>query len=229
MNRRLNFSVGLFIGLLVLGLAQKSFASSDLTLEPIQVSPHVYYFGGEASMASAANKGFMSNAGFVVTPDGVVAFDALGTPPLGAAMIKAIGKVTDQPIKRVIVSHYHADHIYGLQEFHKVGAEIIAHTNGQAYLGSEEAQQRLAQRRAALAPWVDENTRVMAADRWLDFKDGKTVPFEMGGMKFQIIDVSGAHSDEDIMLYVEDDDVLFSGDLFFTGRIPFVGNADSKA
>lgn len=201
---------------------------TDLTLVPIQVSPHVYYFGGDASMASAQNKGFMSNAGFVVTQDGVVAFDALGTPPLGAAMIEAIAKVTDQPIKRVIVSHYHADHFYGLQEFKKIGAEIWAHAKGQASLNSEEAQERLEQRRADLGPWVDENTRLVGADRWLDFAEGNVMPFTMGGMSFQVIDVSGAHSDEDIMLYVEDDKVLFAGDLYFTGRIPFVGNADSK-
>lgn len=201
---------------------------SALTLKPIQVSPHVYYFGGDASMASAANKGFMSNAGFVVTQDGVVAFDALGTPPLGAAMIEAIAKVTDQPVKRVIVSHYHADHFYGLQEFKKIGAEIWAHVKGRDVLNSEEAQERLEQRRADLAPWVDENTQLVAADRWLDFADGEVMPFTMGGMSFQIIDVSGAHSPDDIMLYVEDEKVLFAGDLYFTGRIPFVGDADSK-
>lgn len=204
-------------------------ASDDLSLTPIQLSPNVYYFGGEASMASAANKGFMSNAGFVVTNDGVVAFDALGTAPLGAAMLDAIATVTDQPVKRVIVSHYHADHVYGLQEFKSIGADIWAHANGQSYLTSEDAQERLEQRRTDLAPWVDENTHVVGADRWLDFAQDNVVPFTMGGMSFQVIDVSGAHSDEDIMLYVEDDNILFAGDLYFTGRIPYVANADSKA
>lgn len=213
----------------VLGFAPAAAAEPAIELKPTQVSPHVYYFGGQAGMASAANKGFMSNAGFVVTDDGVVAFDALATPALGEAMLTAIARVTDQPIKRVIVSHYHADHIYGLQVFKKAGAEIWAHTNGQAYLNSDIAQERLEQRRADLAPWVDDNTRLVPADRWLDFPDGKAIPFTMGGMHFQLIDVSGAHSDDDIMMYVEDDKTLFAGDLYFTGRIPFVGDADSKA
>lgn len=215
---------------LAMGLSPASATETTrLELEPIQVSPHVYYFGGESSMASAANKGFMSNAGFVVTGDGVVAFDALGTPALGEAMLAAIAKVTDQPVKRVIVSHYHADHVYGLQAFQKAGAEIWAHTKGQIYLNSDLAQQRLAQRQADLAPWVDENTRLIPADRWLEFKDGEAILFEMGGMQFQLIDVSGAHSDDDIMMHVEPDSVLFAGDLYFTGRIPYVGDADSKA
>lgn len=215
--------------LAALAFGPAALADTDLELKPIQVSPGVYYFGGKASMASPENKGFMSNAGFVVTQDGVVAFDALGTPPLGAAMLEAIAEVTDQPVKRVIVSHYHADHVYGLQEFKKAGAEIWAHIKGQDYVNSPDAQERLEQRRADLAPWVDENTHIVAADRWLDFADGKVVPFDMGGKSFQVIDVSGAHSPEDIMLFVEDEKVLFAGDLYFTGRIPFVGNADSKA
>lgn len=227
--RRLPAVMTLAASGLIVPVVADTMTDTDLTLTPIQVSPHAWYFGGEASMASAANKGFMSNAGFVVTSDGVVAFDALGTPPLGAAMLDAIAKVTDQPVKRVIISHYHADHVYGLQEFKEAGAEIWAHKHGQAYLTSEEAQERLEQRRADLAPWVDENTRVVGADRWLDFDQNKKMSFIMGDISFQIIDVSGAHSDEDIMLYVEDDKMLFAGDLYFSGRIPYVAGADSKA
>lgn len=197
-------------------------------LEPVQLSEHAWYFLGDSSMASVENKGFMSNAGFVVTSDGVVAFDALGTPPLGAAMLRAIARITDQPVRHVIVSHYHADHFYGLQEFREAGIEIWAHTNGQAYLNSEVAEERLAQRRADLNPWVDDKTQLVPADRWLDFAEGSVMPFNMGDSSFQIIDVSGAHSDDDIMLFFEDENVLFAGDLYFTGRIPYVGDADSK-
>jgi glyoxylase-like metal-dependent hydrolase (beta-lactamase superfamily II) len=203
-------------------------AADQIWLQPIQVSPHVYYFQGQSGIASAANKGFMSNAGFVVTSDGVIVFDALATPALGEAMVKAIRTVTRQAIRRVIVSHYHADHFYGLQALKEQGAEIWAHENGQAYLNSDLAHERLAQRKIALKPWINDKTRLVAADRWLSFKNAKTIPFEMGGLHFRIIDSSGAHSTEDIMLAVDEDKMLFAGDLFFTGRIPFVGDADSK-
>lgn len=217
------------IGLLAwLVLGANAAAADEIRLQPVRVSPHVYYFQGQAGMASADNKGFMSNAGFVVTNDGVVVFDALATPALGDAMVKAIRKVTPQPIRRVIVSHYHADHFYGLQALKAAGAEIWAHENGRAYLKSDLARERLEQRKTALAPWVDDKTRLLPADRWLSFKDGKTIRFELGGLHFRVIDTSGAHSDDDIMLAVEEDRMLFAGDLFFTGRIPFVGNADSK-
>ena len=218
---------GCIVALLFFGSVANA-TDGDRMLTAIAVSPHVYYFQGEAGMAAASNQGFMSNAGFVVTADGVVVFDSLGTPALGTSMIAAIRKVTPVPIQRVIVSHYHADHIYGLQAFKAIGAEIGAHQNGRAYLTSDVATARLAERRVSLFPWVDDKTRVVPADKWLDFSRDKVNRFTLGGIRFRLIDVSGAHSDEDIMMFVENDSVLFAGDLYFTGRIPFVGNANSR-
>ena len=212
----------------VLAFAAGSACAQQMVLTPVKISPHVYYFHGHTGMADPANQGFMSNAGFVVTPAGVVVFDALGTPALGEAMVSAIRTVTAQPIRRVIVSHYHADHFYGLQAFKAAGAEVWAHENGRQYLASDIAPSRLAQRKNDLKPWVNEKTRLVPADRWLHFDAGKTIQFALGGVHFRVIDMSGAHSPEDIMLAVDEDKMLFAGDLFFTGRIPFVGEADSK-
>ena len=209
--------------LLVAGVA-KVVLAQEIVLEPQRLSEHCWFFQGDAGMASLANKGFMSNAGFVVTSDGVVVFDALGTPALGRAMIAAIRKVTAQPIKRVVVSHYHADHIYGLQEFKAVGAEIWAHSKAKLYLTSGQAVERLAQRRADLSPWIDEKTRVVPPDVWLD---GDT-DFRLGGLTFRLLYSGGAHSPEDTLMYVVEDRVLYAGDLIFAGRIPFVGTADSR-
>ncbi|MCP6756342.1 MBL fold metallo-hydrolase, partial [Klebsiella pneumoniae] len=84
-----------------------------------------------------------------------------GTPALGRAMVAAIAKVTRQPIRRVIVSHYHADHIYGLQALKQQGAEIWAQKKARLYLDSPVAVERLAQRRQELFPWVDDSTRIV--------------------------------------------------------------------
>ena len=168
--------LGLLLG--AMQAASPASAASDIALAPQRVSAHGWFFQGQPGMASAQNQGFMSNAGFVVTGDGVVVFDALGTPALGRAMIAAIAKVTPQPIRRVIVSHYHADHIYGLQALKAAGAEIWAHRKAQAYLTSGQAVERLAQRRTDLFPWVDDDTRVVPPDVWLDgdtdFRHGRT-------------------------------------------------------
>jgi glyoxylase-like metal-dependent hydrolase (beta-lactamase superfamily II) len=199
------------------------------TLRPIQASRHVYYVQGAPGMATKENRAFNSNAAFVVTPAGVLVFDALGTPLLAQELKKAIAGVTRQPIRRVIVSHFHADHFYGLQSLKGPGVEIWAHAAGRETLGADFTRSRLEQRRRDLAPFVDDRTQLIGADRWLDFKDGPEIRFTFGGLKMRLIDVSGAHSPEDIMLFVEDDGVLLAGDLYFSGRIPFVGQADSKA
>jgi len=210
------------------GLSVISYAGpvskTDIKLEPIKIGPHTYYVEGLSGAASAENQGFMSNAGFVVTDAGVIVFDTLGTPVLANKLVAAIAKITQQPVKRVIISHYHADHMYGLQVFKDLGAEIWAYTAGQEYLASEESQQRLQQRREMLKPWVNKDTRLVPADKWLD---GDT-SFEMGGLHFELSYVGPAHSAEDMTLFVKEDEVLYSGDLVFKGRVPFVGNADSR-
>ncbi len=219
----------IFLG--AIGGAQSYAASpaTPLELTPQRASERVYFFRGESGLAAASNRGYIANAGFVVTGDGVVVFDALGSPVLGDAMIRAIRRVTQQPIRRLILSHYHADHFYGAQSFKAIGAEIWAGERGKAYLESDLALQRLQERRHDLAPDVDARTRLVPADRWLTFPGEQPIRFAMGATHFRIVDVGGAHSPEDLMLFVEEDRVLFAGDLFFTGRIPYVGNADSRA
>ena len=190
---------------------------------PVKVSEHVYYVQGLPGIASEQNEGYNSNAGFVVTNDGVIVIDALGTAPLGYEFIKAIRSVTDKPIKRVIVTHFHADHVYGLQAFKEIGAEVWAHRAGLQYVEGE-AQMRLEQRRRDLFPWVNEQTRIIKADRWIN-NDEK---FEFGGLHFELIYMGPAHAPDDMVIVVREDQVFFSGDIIFTGRIPFVGEADSK-
>lgn len=217
-----------FIFVCLFGLNILAHAATDsriaIEIEPIKISAHTYYVEGRSGAASAENQGFMSNAGFVVTDAGVIVFDTLGTPALANKLVAAIRKITQQPIRRVIISHYHADHIYGLQVFKALGAEIWAHAAGKEYLGSEESQLRLQQRREILKPWVDENTRLLPADIWLTADTN----FEMGGLHFELRHVGPAHSMEDMAMYVKEDGVLYSGDLVFKGRVPFVGNADSR-
>jgi glyoxylase-like metal-dependent hydrolase (beta-lactamase superfamily II) len=217
------FIFSVLLSLALFSIAQSS--SAEVAMTPIKVSAHCYYVLGEAGAASSANEGFMSNAGFVVTDAGVVVFDSLGTPVLGKKLVAAIRKVTNKPIKRMIVSHYHADHIYGLQVFKDMGVEIWAHTLGQGYLNSEAAAKLMVQRREDLFPWVDDKSRLVAADKWLT----ADTTFAMGGLHFELRHVGPAHAPDDMVMFVKEDSVLYAGDLIFIGRVPFVGDADSRS
>ncbi|MBW7469783.1 MBL fold metallo-hydrolase [Marinobacter sp. M216] len=172
-------------------------------------------------MPSSTNEGFTANAGFVITGDGVVVFDALGTPSLGAAMIEEIRKLTDLPITHVVLSHYHADHIYGLQAFKELtDAQVISQAQSSRYISSAEAQQRLDQRKRALSPWLDESTSLVPPDKTFEDQFG----FESEGYRFTIVHAGPAHSPDDSMMMVQPAGVLFSGDIVQSGRIPFLNS-----
>jgi glyoxylase-like metal-dependent hydrolase (beta-lactamase superfamily II) len=199
-------------------------SDGTIQVKAIQVAPNTYFVQGVPEMGSKQNQNFISNAGFVVTPKGVVVIDALGSPVLAQKLIQEIRNVTKQKIVAVVLTHYHADHVYGLQEFKRLGATIYAQRDGLNYLASETAKQRLIASRIDFAPWVNENTRLVAADVWIDQSKTMTV----GGVEFILNRVGPAHAHEDLIVYVPSEKVLFAGDLVFRGRIPFVGNADSR-
>ncbi|WP_297755952.1 MBL fold metallo-hydrolase [Hydrogenophaga sp.] len=188
------------------------------------VGPHSHYVEGLTQLGSPKNQNFISNAGFVITPAGVVVIDALGSPRLAERLVQAIRALTDKPVTHVIATHYHADHIYGLQTFKQLGAKIVAHSAAREYIQSDTARLRLEASRTDLAPWINDQTRIVPADVWID---GPTT-LDVGGVKFELAPVGPSHTPDDIVVYVPSEKVLFAGDLFFNGRLPFVGQANSR-
>ncbi|WP_455210975.1 MBL fold metallo-hydrolase [Kaarinaea lacus] len=187
-----------------------------------KVGAHTYYAEGTPGSATE-HDGFIANAGVVITDEGVVLFDALGTPSLGYLLLSKIREITDQPIRKVVTSHYHADHIYGLQVFKDLSdahsMEVWAPNGAKEYVNSDGAKNRLKERRESLFPWVDENTRIVEPDVYITEQQ----QFRVGDVDFTVIPLGSTHSQGDLMLRVDSDGVLFSGDLIFQGRIPFVG------
>lgn len=196
--------------------------SMPFEAEPVSVD-NVYYFPGQSGVPDKQNEGFTANAGFVITEEGVVVFDALGTPSLGAAMVDKIRELTELPITHVVISHYHADHVYGLQAFKELTkAEIIAQETSRGYIDSPDAGQRLEQRKQALAPWVDDNTRVISPDVTFE----KETDFESGSYRFSIVHAGPAHAPDDSLMMVEPVGVLFSGDIIQNDRVPYLASSE---
>lgn len=215
-----------FAGMLCLRAIQGGatpYPPAPVTMEPVRVSEHVYYVEGAAAVATG-NAGFVSNAAFVVTDDGVIVFDALGTPSLGALLLETIRAVTPAPVRTLYISHYHADHMYGAQVFADQDVEIVAPDGAARYLSGDAATLRLAERRVSLDPWVNDRTRLVWPDRYL--KESES--FELGGVAFRAVNIGSAHSDGDLALFVETDGVLLSGDVVFRERIPLLGSANSR-
>ena len=212
------FTIAIIGGVLA-GVAAWAQSESAINLIPQKVSASVWYVQGESALGSQANKNFISNAAFIVGKTGVVVVDALGSPALANGLIEAIAKITPLKVTHVIVTHYHADHVYGLQEFKKIGAKIMAHPAAKEYLQSDTAKNRLTASRAELFPWIDEHTKLIEADTWID----KDATLYLSGVDLLVKNAGPAHTPEDLIVFFGGEKILFAGDLVFRGRIPFIG------
>jgi glyoxylase-like metal-dependent hydrolase (beta-lactamase superfamily II) len=161
----------------------------------VEGTDHVYVFryGNHQSM-------------FVVTKAGVIATDpiAYGRPEAAVKYIEEIRKVTDQPIKYLIYSHHHFDHIMGGQPFKDAGAKIIAH---------KQAKVRLAAVQDPNTPLPDE------------VFDGKRV-IKLGGTTLELSYLGKNHSDSTIVMRLPKEKIIFLVDTIPVGAFPGLGMID---
>ncbi len=143
---------------------------------------------------------------FVVTKDGVIATDpiAYGRPTGGQTYVDEIKKVTDKPIKYLIYSHHHYDHVQGGQAFKAAGARIIAHKNVVTHL----------------KPLGDPNTPL--PDETFDGK--KTIT--LGGTTLELIYLGLNHSDSNIVMRLPKEKIIFVVDTIPVGSFPGRGMID---
>src|SRR5713226_7769757 len=140
---------------------------------------YVFRYGGHQSM-------------FVVTSQGVIATDPISFLPPANPYIDALRALTDKPIKYVIYSHHHYDHIAGGQPFKDLGATFIAH---------RRAKERLLELKKQNALWPD----VVIPDEVVDGK--KTIT--LGGTTLELIYVGRNHSDNSLVMRLPKEKLVF--------------------
>ena len=188
------------------------FAPQAFSAEPevVKLADGVYGFIGKEGAA---------NSGFVITNEGVVVIDTQGTKDLALLLRKKIREVTDKPIVYVINTHYHGDHTFGNQYF-KEAREIIAHENTKKNLFGKEQQQR-----EQFKKFFGENS-LEGFDLTLPTKTFKdTLTLRAGGRTIELVYLGQGHTDGDIVVYLPIERILFGGDLFYKGRLPWLGDA----
>ena len=143
---------------------------------------------------------------FIVTSEGVIATDpvAYGRAQGGAAYVSEIRKVTDQPIKWLIYSHHHYDHIAGGQAFRDAGARILAH---------KQAKARLEQIQDPHTPMPDET---------MDWNKSLT----LGGTTLELTYLGLNHSDSTLVMRLPKERLIFVVDLIPVGSVPGRGMID---
>jgi len=217
----------MLMGLLVCGVSNKVSAEADyppvdVSMALTRLSEHCYYVQGGTGI-STDYAGFISNAGVVIGADSVLLIDSLGTPALANKLLALIRDVTDKPIKTVIVTHYHTDHMYGLQVFKDQGAEIIAAHSAVNYVTSNVATTRLLERRFSLSPWINAQTRLIPPD--MPLKTDLTLDGDQISVQISVHGTN--HSDSDLSVRILPDQVLYTGDLVVQGRLAFIGEGDT--
>ena len=154
---------------------------------------YIFRFGGHQSM-------------FIVTKDGVIATDPISERrPAAKAYIEEIQKITKAPIKYVIYSHSHYDHIAGGKPFKDLGATFIAHRNAKARI-------------AALKP-----ADVVVPDQVVDNK--KVI--KLGGTTLELLYVGKNHSDSTLVMRLPKEKIIFTVDWIPLQAIQFRGMADN--
>jgi glyoxylase-like metal-dependent hydrolase (beta-lactamase superfamily II) len=145
---------------------------------------------------------------FVVTSAGVIATDPIGygRPTGGQTYLDEIKKVTSQPVKYVIYSHHHFDHIAGGKAFKDAGATFIAH---------KRAQERLAA--------INDPHTVMPDEVVGD--GGRTVT--LGNTTLELIYLGLNHSDSTLLMRLPKDKIVFAVDFISVGSVPGRGMIDS--
>ncbi len=143
---------------------------------------------------------------FVVTPEGVIATDPIGygRPQAVVTYVEEIKKVTDKPIKYLIYSHHHYDHIAGGKPFQDAGAKIIAH---------KKAKERLAVLKDPATPLPD-----------VTFDRKRTIT--LGGTALELTYVGLNHSDSSLVMRLPKEKIIFVVDFLPVGSVPGRGMID---
>lgn len=189
-----------------------------------KVSQNIYMVRGVDGLPSLENRGFMSNAFAVLTKEGWIIIDTLSTPELSREFLEELYKVKKAPVKYVIITHYHPDHYYGAKTFKDLGAKVIAHKRIKELYSSGELNVILEGTNKAFNGLYN-SVVLVEPDMVVESK----LRLKVGEEELEIIPMSPAHTDNDVVVYMPKGKVLFAGDLVYEKRIPFMGDRGASS
>jgi len=190
------------------GIAQ----AVEVRFEP--VAEGVYAHIGDMGPRTLANEGLNANIGLVVTPAGAVLIDSGATFASARKIHEAIRRVTSQPLRWVVNTGGQDHRWLGNSYFKTQGVEIIAHAQAEADMRNRGGEQ-VEGLRASLGP-LTQGTVPTLPTRWLAKPDER---LELGGVVFEFKYRGGAHTPGDMLVWLPQKQVLFSGDVVYVDRL----------
>jgi quinoprotein relay system zinc metallohydrolase 2 len=193
-----------------------AFAEPPVFVERVADGTYVHF--GDISVTTGANMGDIANLGIIVGRDAAAVIDTGGSAATGQAMLAALRRITDKPLRYVINTHEHPDHVFGNAALEAPGVVFAGHRN-------------LAESIRAHGPfYLHAFTGILGADAMRHIRlvtpglqvDG-TTELDLGDRKLMLTAwPPPAHSDCDLTVLDERSGILFTGDLVFLDHVPVV-------
>ena len=180
-----------------------------------EVAPGIFVHQGKHELVSPENAGDIANASFIVGAESVAVIDTGGSAHVGTTLAEAIAAVTNKPVRTVINTHMHPDHVFGNAAFEAGKPEFVAHYKMARGLANR-SERYLKRNREMIGDAVFEGTKAILPTKSVQ----EPLEIDLGGRVLKLTARPTAHTDNDLTIFDPATGTLFLGDLLFSGHIP---------
>ena len=196
-------------------MAEKAFAStgdlSEKTVTFAEIGPGLYAYTAQGD----------PNSGVIVGDDACMVIDAQATPAMAEDVIARVSQVTDKPIRYVVLSHYHAVRVLGASAY---GAQGIVASDATYRLIAERGQQDWDSEYGRF-PRLFRNAESISGLTWPTLTFESAMSVFLGRREVKLFHLGAGHTAGDIVAWVPDAEVMFSGDLVEYRSACYCGDA----